>query len=315
MMEKYKLLKYVNNGVETSETSHNLPIFLDNNLDEMGVMVGFNGGIEQIDQLNNFIYTVEGKTVSIYNTTNTDKFRKIIEQNFTVRWGDGTLSTLSLNGIVSHTYQQNGDYEIKVILDTPWTNEQIRKRITIPSIDPNIIDNPLGTFTNLSIPTYTEPDVTSINYLNDLDYTNNTGHTTFTYVGVGGSRLDELKKYGEDEYEGVTFGEDDIGPFTGYTFEYTNGDNTMTLYYQDYDNGVTMITGSTVGFNKEEIFETMLTRNEHFLGFIDDPSVFSDVFVERGKQGVMEKNLRLSEIDNIGELTIYGNGFFKIRKQ
>jgi hypothetical protein len=59
----------------------------------------------------------------------------------------------------------------------------------------------------------------------------------------------------------------------------------------------------------------MITRNEHFLGFIDSPTIFSDIFVERGKQGVMEKTFRLSEIDNIGELDVYGNGYFKIRKQ
>ena len=49
--------------------------------------------------------------------------------------------------------------------------------------------------------------------------------------------------------------------------------------------------------------------------FIDEPTIFSDIFVERGKQGVLEKTLRLSEIDNIGELNIYGNGYFNIKKQ
>jgi hypothetical protein len=59
----------------------------------------------------------------------------------------------------------------------------------------------------------------------------------------------------------------------------------------------------------------MLTRNEHFLGFIEQPRVYSDVFVERGKQGVMEMNFRLGEIDNMGELSVYGNGFFNVKKQ
>jgi hypothetical protein len=56
-------------------------------------------------------------------------------------------------------------------------------------------------------------------------------------------------------------------------------------------------------------------RNEHFLGFVEEPRVYSDIFVDRGKQGVTEKNLRLTEIDNVGELAVYGNGFFKVRKQ
>lgn len=312
MMEKYKILKH--NG---NETSFNIPIFLESKIDEMGVMVGFDGEIEQIEQLNNFVYSGynDSTTIIIYNTTNTDKFRKIINQNFTVSWGDGTFSLLPINGSVEHTYSQNGTYVIKVKLDTPWTNEEIRKTITVPEPIVDNFNNSLGTFTNLFIPAYSDNQPESINYLNDLDYTDNHKDATFTYIGIGGSRLDELKKYGEDKYEGITIGIDDIGPFTGYTFQYENDDNLMTLYYRDYNEGVTMITGSTVGFKRDEIFDTMLTRNEHFLGFIDDPSVFSDVFVERGKQGVMEKNLRLSEIDNIGELLVYGNGYFKIRKQ
>ena len=43
--------------------------------------------------------------------------------------------------------------------------------------------------------------------------------------------------------------------------------------------------------------------------------IYSDIFVERGKMGVSEFNLRLSEIDNLGELDIYGNGFFNVQKQ
>jgi len=76
-----------------------------------------------------------------------------------------------------------------------------------------------------------------------------------------------------------------------------------------------MITGNTTGFTREEVINYTLTRNEHFLGFVEQPTVYSDVFIERGKQGVMEKNLRLGEIDNLGELNIYGNGFFKVKIQ
>ena len=43
--------------------------------------------------------------------------------------------------------------------------------------------------------------------------------------------------------------------------------------------------------------------------------IYSDIFVERGKQSVLENTLRLSEIDNTGLLGIYGNGYFNIKKQ
>ena len=88
----------------------------------------------------------------------------------------------------------------------------------------------------------------------------------------------------------------------------------VNLYYQDFEDGITTITGSTSGYTKEEVINHMITRNEHFIGFIDDPSVYSDIFVERGRQGVMEPNLRLGEIDNMKELDVYGNGYFKVRK-
>lgn len=142
-----------------------------------------------------------------------------------------------------------------------------------------------------------------------------TGNTTFTYLGLGSSRIQEKKKYGSNEYVGVTSGTDDVGSYSAYTFTYTGESTNATIYYKDYADGYTMITGSTSGFKKEEIFDGMITRNEHFLGFVEQPTIYSDIFVERGKMGVMEMNLRLGEVDNMGELSVYGNGFFKIKKQ
>jgi hypothetical protein len=142
------------------------------------------------------------------------------------------------------------------------------------------------------------------------------GYTGFIYYAIGGSRIQEKKKYGVNEYDGVTTGTDENGNYSGYTFTYTGETMTgETLTYRDYTDGYTMITGKTYGFKKEIVFDYLLTRNEHFLGFVDEPRIYSDVFVERGKQGVMELNLRLGEVDNMGELSNYGNGYFKVRKQ
>jgi hypothetical protein len=143
--------------------------------------------------------------------------------------------------------------------------------------------------------------------------------TTISYIGIGSSRLDEKRKYGTSSgYDTSTFtygNTDDGVAYTGYSFTYTGTNTNATLYYRDRADGFTEIAGSTTGFTQEEVFEQALTRNEHFLGFVEEPRVYSDIFVDRGKQGVTEKNLRLTEIDNIGELAVYGNGFFKIRKQ
>jgi|694.fasta_scaffold00003_201 hypothetical protein len=155
-------------------------------------------------------------------------------------------------------------------------------------------------------------------------------HKKFTFMAIGTSRLTELKKYGLTGYtQNLDTGSLYSGSyFTGYTLN--------SLYYMDFPTNYTMITGSipnyfssgsiafqnpnyvtgnTTEFATEFIINNMLTRNEHFLGFIEQPRVYSDVFVERGKQGVMEMNFRLGEIDNMGELSVYGNGFFNVKKQ
>jgi hypothetical protein len=205
---------------------------------------------------------------------------------------------------VSKTYTGSTQYTISISSSTPWSTEVLKKTITVPQ---NIsVTNPLGTISGITIP-YTTLTGRSINYLNDLEYTNTTGHTTFTYMAIGGSRIGELRQYGTTVFSGVTTGTTDNVIWSGYTID--------GLYYRDRSDGYTMITGNTTGYTKEEVFNKVITRNEHFLGFIDDPQVYSDIFVERGKQGVKENNLRLGEIDNMDELEIYGNGYFKVRKQ
>jgi hypothetical protein len=295
--------------------SYNLPIFLESTVDEMGVMVSFDGGVEQIEQLCNFTYTQSGSMVTVYNSVNPDKLRKIVESEFTIEWGDGSTSGLTVNsGVVgqglpskTHTYTGTTGYTISLSLDSPWTQEKISKNIIVPQ---NIsVANPLGTFTGITIPSYTNITGQTENYLNNLDYTNNTGNTIsgFTYMAIGKSRINELKQYGTSSITGMSTGTTEGSVWSGYTID--------GLYYRDFPDNYTMITGTTTGFTKEEVFNNMITRNEHFLGFIDDPTIYSDIFVERGRQGVMENNLRLGEIDNMSELDVYGNGYFNVKKQ
>lgn len=316
----YKWLGLTWTGITKNESydDFNLPLFLEQTIDDLGVMVGFNGEMEQVEQLCNFTYSgiTNTSSVTISNAVNPDKLRTIIEQNFTINWGDGTTSTIGSTEFsqVNHVYvgvpSTGKTYEVSIYLESPWTTQKLTKSIRVPIEDTSYIDNQFGTFTGYTITGGTF----SQKYLTDSDY-NTTGttyppsYTGFTYVAIGESRLDEKKLYGSTIYTGTTIGYDSNleQNYTGYTID--------GFYYRDYPDGYTMITGRTDNVTKEEFFEKQLTRNEHFLGFVDEPTIYSDIFVERGKQGVMEKNLRLSEIDNIGELEIYGNGYFNIKKQ
>jgi len=50
------------------------------------------------------------------------------------------------------------------------------------------------------------------------------------------------------------------------------------------------------------------------MGVYDQPEVQSDIFIERGKYSALEPIQRLNEVFNMGGLTSYGYGFFKINK-
>jgi hypothetical protein len=244
--------------------------------------------------------------------------RKIIEQKFDVDWGDGTTGELGINhGVLysnfpslTHPYSGSSKYTISITLKSPWTTQKIQKIVTVPQ---NLsVTNSLGTFSGFTIP-YTENITGSLNYLNNLEYSNNTGNTIFKYMAFGGSKIGELRKYGQTTLSTSSY---TTGTYSGSLYSgYTLPSESGSLYYMDFADGYTMITGTTSAFTKEEVYNKVITRNEHFLGFIDDPSVYSDIFVERGRQGIMEVNLRLGEIDNMDELEIYGNGYFKVKKQ
>jgi hypothetical protein len=319
--------------------SYQLPLYLEDSLDEMGVMVGIadvNGDsyMEQIEQLVNFHYSQTGSLIKVFSTTNPDKLRTIIDQQYIVSWGhNNQTSTLEVNKgvsgtnlpMVSYTYPTTPNtYTISLSLNSPWNREKISKKIRIPQFT-GTPENILGTITGITIP-YSQPSTgttgQTLDYLNNLDYTDRFGPvsgSTFKYSAFGKSRITDYKKYGQGiDSSSFTYSPTgETSQWTGYTITYTVNETggTITHQYRDYDDGITTITGSTTGYTREEVFNQALTRNEHFLGFIDEPSIYSDIFVERGKQGVLEKTHRLGEIDSVGELDIYGNGYFKVRKQ
>jgi hypothetical protein len=331
---------YIWNGTSWSgltgslNQSYNLPIVLEASADEMGVMSSFDGNMEQVEQLVNFTYKQSGSVVTVYNTVNPDKLRKIVEQKYTIKWGDGTSGSLDVNGGVlysnfptaSHTYSSTGNYTLNLFLDSPWSKEKINKNITVPNTG-SVIENSFGTCTGFTIPgnIYTTGSIYQ-DYINESKFSGFTGSAILKYMAIGGSKIGELKKYGQTTVSSSMYvtGLFSGSAYTGYTLNtgsiisgslVTGSIPSGSLWYMDFADGYTMVTGKTTNFTKEEVINNVITRNEHFLGFIDDPSVYSDIFVERGRQGVMEPNLRLGEIDNMSELDVYGNGYFKIRKQ
>jgi hypothetical protein len=58
-----------------------------------------------------------------------------------------------------------------------------------------------------------------------------------------------------------------------------------------------------------------LTKEEALMNVSEPPEIQSEIFIERGKQSVMEPNQRLGEIKTMGGLVNYAYGYYKIKKQ
>jgi hypothetical protein len=69
------------------------------------------------------------------------------------------------------------------------------------------------------------------------------------------------------------------------------------------------------GFNETNTSLSALIKEEYLFGVVSKPEIENDVFIERGVTSVLDMHLRMSEIKNLGELTRYGNGFYKITRE
>ena len=247
----YKILRSV------TGTTYHLPIYLNSKGYEMGGMVGFEGDIEQVEQITNFNYQhTSGNTIRLYNSVNRDALRIIKNETFSIDYGDGTVDTIGVglgNNLEykQHTFPSAGTYNVSISLSNNWTQKKITKKITVPKN--TTVTNPNGSFGPFTLPYTTGVTITQ-NYINDLDYVEKDSDGPIYFAAKGRSRLSELKRYGESTYQGTTVGTDGVGSYTGYTID--------NLSYKDYDDGITTITGTTSDYQKEEVFNEMLTRNQ-----------------------------------------------------
>lgn len=122
---------------------------------------------------------------------------------------------------------------------------------------------------------------------------------------------------------------------TTYTFDAENDINIGTanqgtgLLYTDYDSvdrvvnelGINRVIPLTImqyigeGWNDTNTSLSAQTKEEYLFGITSQPEVQSDVFIDRGATTVLEKHLRLSEVESLEHLERYNNGFYRLVKQ
>lgn len=178
---------------------------------------------------------------------------------------------------------------------------------------------------NPSITGYTNSKLTS-----QQSYNRTTPYNT-SFISNSG----DYNNYKNDNIHGISKITNLSGP-TGYTIDGNNDsylgtlNQTTGILYNDYETTrvirkqdvisgnvripVTTFKIKSEGWNQTNTTLSALTKEEIFLGIISPPEVSSDIFIERGSTSVLEPHLKLSEIEGIDHLEMYGNGYYKLIK-
>lgn len=149
-------------------------------------------------------------------------------------------------------------------------------------------------------------DIVRDPYINYLG-TNINGRTRLTQQG-------EPSIYVFDANDDVNIGT--VNQSTGILFrDYTGTTRTVS----DSQLGVIQIPLTEMqyegeGWNDTNTSLSAQTKEEYLFGITTPPTVFSDVFIDRGDTIVFEKHLRLSEVESLEHLERYNNGYYRIVK-
>lgn len=318
-------------------TGLTVPILLTQTGVDYGYYSVFDGAILQKEVITNFMFsatTGSPYTYYFYNTSDVE-LKKFLElTTFKVDWGDGTtIQTITGTAPLSHNYPLgDNQYTITMTATSPWGISQVSKTITIPFVFvPNLDPFGVATFT----PAGGNWSATSFNYdyiftgdsntnIDDF-YSYNYTTVPFTITGYTQSSINDLEQYGpkymlaEGKFKpgiqvtgtsntvGTYWGPDPSETYVAYTIDGVD--------YYDYPDGTTLYVIQSSGFTQDDLILSALTKNEALINVIDQPEIQSNIFIERGKMSALEYIERLGEVDNVGDLTKYGYGFFKVEKQ
>jgi hypothetical protein len=276
---------------------------------------------------------VDSYSLTLFNTSQIFKKKFLSQSTFKVDWGDNspleTITTIAPLGN-THTYiSVPNTYTIKLIQSNPWGIIEVSKTITVPyELVPN--SNPYGnaTFTSFNGSWSATPVSYDFIFWGDERNTvqeqlsSNFISVPFYITANTKSQITELSQYGPTKYitnqpvfsgvgptavyVGTIFGIDPNGHYTGYTVN--------NVDYYDFSDGTTISYVQSKGITSDMIHQSGITKNEYLIGVVDQPEIFSNVFIERGKESGTEKIQRLGDVNSIGELTKYGYKFFKVKK-
>lgn len=158
-----------------------------------------------------------------------------------------------------------------------------------------------------------------IGFYSDSEYEDGTNNPTLDSNKVDGfaiSRLNELKKYTNSNNLNEKY-KLSINGSNGVILSESNS-NIITYivdgikYFDDINENITTFEYNTpTKYN--EIEDNFLIKRDEYLNY-SDFSKKSNLDIVRQSLNIFENHMRLSDVRNVEELTLYGGGYFNIIK-
>jgi hypothetical protein len=274
-------------------TTINIPILLDNNVDDMGIF----SNVEFIPYINGVVdYSVLNDKLSILFSGETFEF----QVNPFV-----AIDSSGYEYFIRDVNKLLDEYFISGYLISGQTES---RKSEVRSYE---MGNPfsIGYITDNGV--YVNYDNNNITFVNKVLSVN-----PLIYVIDGG---DDLNLGTDLQNGGFIFIENQalINPLLINNSFLFNGDNKESITNEldvTLVNDLTIIKYKNEGFNETNSTLSALTKDEMYYGLIHNPKINNDVFINRGITQPIEMHFRFNEIKSLNHLERYGNGFFNINK-
>ena len=159
-------------------------------------------------------------------------------------------------------------------------------------------------------------------YDNDAEYIENFDIKKESYLSFSGQPINGVDRvvsingdkiiYTIDAKKDVNIGTS--GQTTGIQYTDNPEDNVIIPPELDSNITTTKVHYKSQGWNETNTSTDPQIQEEYLLNIISQPEVESDVFIDRTTFSVLDKHLRLSEVESLEHLTRYGNGFYNINR-
>jgi len=319
-------------------TGLTIPFVLTENYVDIGYYSVFDGFIQQKEVMNNFIFSAVNSTTYRFYNTSDKEFKKYLEfSKYMIDWGDGSPQQTFDNrspSFYQHTYNPPSSGQIIRTISvsgmSPWGWNLVTKNVYVPFTGITI-DNPSGEAFFYPMGGNWSATPISYDYIFSGDsecilpdpYFDEFQTIPFIITGFTKSSINDLQVYGPKSslVQGkfkpnvdVKIENNITGTFLGVIDDDVKVYKINGVTYYDYPDGTTLFVLETSGLTFNEIVCSAITKDEVLLNVIDQPQIYSNVYVERGKNSGLESTQRLGEVDNVGDLEKYGYKFFTIKK-